>query len=264
MTRTGTGRGRRGRGVGCLAVVASAVFGLYWISPLHDPENTGRARADAARRAATVEDALHANFSSPLGGFSRSSEPVLDRVAERFGGTLIDVRTHTGGGRRDFDVLMSVPGAAVPKFSFDADESTKVLVCYEFSWQGYVHTIKHRVVDCPKELAAPSGGLRSQDDMGSLASRITQHGSSTPANSPSATAAVEATLREADAPSDARQSITVRNGIVVFTVGSTHSCVFGVLDSEGLYAWQAPWGARCTTGGAYEGYALTEWPPISG
>ncbi|MET8859737.1 hypothetical protein [Streptomyces sp. NPDC004579] len=250
--------------MGCLAVVASVVFGLYWISPLHDPENTGHARADAGRRAATLEDALQANFSSPLGGFSRSSEPVLDRVADRFGGTLIDVRSRTSGERRDFDVLMSVPGSAAPKFSFDADESTKVLVCYEFSWQGYVYTIEHRAVDCPKDFPAPSDGLPSQDDTTGLATRIMRHGSSAAANSPSATAAVEAALREADVPSGARRSITARNDIVVFTVGSTHSCVFGVLASEGLYAWRAPWGERCTTQGAYRGYALTQWPPIDG
>ncbi|MFE2298771.1 hypothetical protein ACFXAW_11275 [Streptomyces sp. NPDC059445] len=264
MTRTGAGHGRRGVVVGCVAVVASMAFGLYWISPLHDPENTSRARADAGRRAATVEDALHANFSSPLGGFSRSSEPVLDRVADRFGGTLIDVRSHSSGQRRDFEVLMSVPGTAAPKFSFDAEESTTVLVCYEFSWQGYVYTIEHKTVDCPKELPASSDAPGSGDDLNRLASRIMEHGSSAAANSPSARSAVEDTLREADVPSGTHRSITIRNDMAVFAVGSTHACVFGVLATEGLYAWRAPWAAHCTTDGAYEGYALTQWPPIGG
>ncbi|MEU6272927.1 hypothetical protein ABZ871_10990 [Streptomyces populi] len=263
MTRTGTGR-TRGRGVGCLAVTAGLVFGLYWLSPLHDPENTGRARTDAGSRAQALEEALHANFSSPLGGFNRGSESVLDRVADRFGGTLVSVHVRTGGGRRDFDVVLSVPGFATPKFSFDSQDATQVLVCYAYSWQGYVHTITHRAVDCPKGVPVPSDGPRAQDDTGRLASRITRNGPSVTSGSPSATGAVEAVLREAGLPSGTPRSIAVEHGVTVFAVGSPHSCVYGLMAPEGPKAWRAPWAEPCTTEGAYDGYALTQWPPVDG
>ncbi|WP_158997525.1 hypothetical protein [Streptomyces aureus] len=263
MTRNGMGR-TRGRGVGCIAVVAILVFGLYWVSPLHDPENTGRARSDAGRRAQSLEDALHANFSSPLGGFSRGSENVLDRVADRFGGTLVSVQARTDDGRRDFDVVLSVPGSATPKFSFDAQDVTEVLVCYRYAWQGYVYTITHRIVDCPKGLPQPARGPRPQDDTVDLATRITRRGPSALPGSSSAAGTVDALLREADLPSDTPRSIAARNGIQVFAIGSAHSCVYGVLAPDGTQIWRAPWAGPCTAGSAYAGYALTQWPPIDG
>lgn len=255
-----------GCGVGCLAVLVGALFGLYWLSPLHDPENTGGARAEAERRAQTLEEALVTNFSPPHGNFSRSSEGVLNRVADRFGGTLVAVRAHTGSKRRDFDVLVSVSGTAHPKFSFDPEESTGILVCYEYSWQGYVYGIRHRAVDCPKGLPEPSDGLRpgAQDNTELLASRIVEQGSWMPADSPAAAGAISGMLRKAGVDSGVPRSISVRNGIAAFAAGSPHACVYGVMAPEGLDAWRAPWQAPCTAQGAYQGYAITQWPAISG
>ncbi|NUS14043.1 MAG: hypothetical protein HOY69_21995 [Streptomyces sp.] len=255
--------GRPGYGLGCLAVVVGALLGLYWLSPLHDPENTGQARAESARRAQALEDALQADFSSPLGKSNRSSEPVLDRVADRFGGTLIAVTSQTSSKRRDFGVLVSLPGTASPKFSIGSRESTHVLACYEYSWQGYVYTIKHRAVDCPKGLPGPSDGRRQgAPETELLASRMVQQGAWMTGSSPSVAEAIAGMLRKAHVGSGVPRSIAVKNGIAAFAVGSPHSCVYGAIAQAGLDAWRAPWGDPCTADAAYKGYAITQWPPL--
>lgn len=280
MGEAGSGGGRgSGCSSGCAVGPALAVlvlFGLYWVSPLHDPGNEGAARAGTVGPAQLLQDSLAIVFNSPNGGFGLGNEGTFDHEADRWGGSVLDVRSRVTDGRRDLEVDVLFVGSAMPKFGASRGEATLVHVCYRYSWQGHVYTIEHSTVVCPPGLpdepvidrvavatASPPATVRgTMRDERALADRITEQMSAGGGDAYPTRRYVAALVRMAHISADIPRSIAVRQEIGLIALGTRHACVFGALDSHSMHTWVAPWQAPCTTERAFQGYGLTKWPPM--
>ncbi len=258
-----------------LAVLALAGWRAYLASPFHDPYDTGPARERAAKDADTLDRVLQNDL---FRNSNEGSEITFEREAARFDGTLLDTRQHQAGGERfiEGDFLFALQAA--PWLSLgDTSQLKTVQVCYRFSYHGALYTMEHHTIHCPAGLpssrpgpaAYPPGPATGEESPPAAQQRLAGLAATVYSAEPRPDPAAEPTAGQLDAvlgkakvnPGTPRTS-AVRPGIALVALGRPHDCLFVMLGPNGLSAWAAPWQAPCTTDRAFEGYALTQWPPL--